>query len=85
MEQGNGVQDRSGQDKDCFFKDHQIINLKLQKTFPYRKTIGQLCLFCSFMPYYAGNKKKPAYYRLFSQVLLPKLRSFKSKKDLKTF
>jgi len=52
--------------KTDFFKDHQIINPRPQKTFPDRKNQAN----------HAGNRKKPAYYRLSSQVLLhPKLGS----------
>jgi len=67
--------------KIAFFKDHQIINPKIinprpQKVFPYRKKSCQLSRFCPVMPELCRLPKKPAFYRLSSQVLLhPKLGS----------
>jgi len=66
------------QDQDRFFEDHQIINSRPQKTFPYRKNQASDASYAGFAQScwnYAGNRKKnSAYYRLSSQVLLhPKL------------
>jgi len=58
------------QDQDRFFKDHQIINPRPQKMFPNRKNQA------SYAGFDQSCRKKPAYYRFSSQVLLhPKLGS----------
>jgi len=55
--------------KTAFFKDHQIINPRSQKTFLYRKNQAN---HAGIMPV---TENKPAYYRRSSKVLLPKLGS----------
>jgi len=65
------------QDQDRFFKDHQIINSRPQINVPLQNKIRPVMpVLHSHAEIMPVTEKKPAYYRLSSQVLLrPKLGS----------
>jgi len=81
-------QDHFFETKTVFLKTIKLLTQNLKKHFLTEKIRPVKPV----LPSHAGNRKKPAYYRLSSQVLLhpwnlasSKIRIFRSKKGLKTF